>query len=264
MSIFGSMKTAVSGMNAQANRLSTVADNIANVNTSGYKAVSTSFSSLVLPSSGDRALVEDVVGVRLARRERIRAHVAGRFLVMRESNVAPCSVRRDGRQHHDRCRDCEDEALSHALSPFASRARRGWTARQGSDLSRCCVPRHQPSKRPRAIWADRDVIQRVCPGSTSHPEPLTSSDRLRRRRSITASGGQRSRERGSKGSGSASFATRARRWLGGGREPGSGRVPARLRQHADGRTALLRTAGSDKEIGEALGARHAAARVAAC
>ncbi|MBB4234908.1 flagellar hook protein FlgE [Rhizobium esperanzae] len=52
MSIFGSMKTAVSGMNAQANRLSTVGDNIANVNTTGYKAVSTSFSSLVLPSSG--------------------------------------------------------------------------------------------------------------------------------------------------------------------------------------------------------------------
>jgi flagellar hook protein FlgE len=45
------MKTAVSGMNAQANRLSTVADNIANVNTTGYKSVSTAFSSLVLPSS---------------------------------------------------------------------------------------------------------------------------------------------------------------------------------------------------------------------
>ncbi|WP_413710989.1 flagellar hook protein FlgE [Rhizobium sp. Rhizsp82] len=51
MSIFGSMKTAVSGMNAQANRLSTVADNIANANTTGYKSVSTAFSSLVLPSS---------------------------------------------------------------------------------------------------------------------------------------------------------------------------------------------------------------------
>ncbi|WP_086997646.1 flagellar hook protein FlgE [Rhizobium sullae] len=51
MSIFGSMKTAVSGMNAQANRLSTVADNIANANTTGYKAVSTAFSSLVLPST---------------------------------------------------------------------------------------------------------------------------------------------------------------------------------------------------------------------
>lgn len=52
MSIFGSMRTAVSGMNAQANKLSTVADNIANVNTTGYKSVSTSFSSLVLPSGG--------------------------------------------------------------------------------------------------------------------------------------------------------------------------------------------------------------------
>ncbi|MDQ0559706.1 flagellar hook protein FlgE [Rhizobium mesoamericanum] len=51
MSIFGSMKTAVSGMNAQANRLSTVSDNIANANTTGYKAVSTAFSSLVLPST---------------------------------------------------------------------------------------------------------------------------------------------------------------------------------------------------------------------
>ncbi|NEJ02637.1 flagellar hook protein FlgE [Rhizobium ruizarguesonis] len=51
MSIFGSMKTAVSAMNAEANRLSTVADNIANVNTVGYKRASTTFSSLVLPST---------------------------------------------------------------------------------------------------------------------------------------------------------------------------------------------------------------------
>lgn len=39
---FGSMKTAVSGMSAQANRLSTVSDNIADANTVGYKAASTS------------------------------------------------------------------------------------------------------------------------------------------------------------------------------------------------------------------------------
>ncbi|NTG49654.1 flagellar hook protein FlgE [Agrobacterium rhizogenes] len=51
MSIFGSMKTAISGMNAQANRLGTVSDNIANSSTTGYKQASTSFSSLVLPSS---------------------------------------------------------------------------------------------------------------------------------------------------------------------------------------------------------------------
>jgi flagellar hook protein FlgE len=52
MSIFGSMKTAVSGMNAQANKLSTVSDNIANVNTTAYKSASASFSSLILPSGG--------------------------------------------------------------------------------------------------------------------------------------------------------------------------------------------------------------------
>lgn len=38
-------------MNAQANRLSTVADNIANANTTGYKKASVQFSSLVLPGA---------------------------------------------------------------------------------------------------------------------------------------------------------------------------------------------------------------------
>ena len=37
MSLYGMMRTGVSGMNAQANRLSTVADNIANSGTTGYK-----------------------------------------------------------------------------------------------------------------------------------------------------------------------------------------------------------------------------------
>jgi flagellar hook-basal body protein len=44
------MRTGISGMNAQANRLSTVADNIANADTTGYKRASTQFESLVLPS----------------------------------------------------------------------------------------------------------------------------------------------------------------------------------------------------------------------
>ena len=43
MSLFGMMRTGVSGMNAQANRLSTVADNIANAGTTGYKRSSTSW-----------------------------------------------------------------------------------------------------------------------------------------------------------------------------------------------------------------------------
>lgn len=52
MSIFGSMRTSVSGMNAQANALSAISDNISNSSTTGYKSASTSFSDLVMPSSG--------------------------------------------------------------------------------------------------------------------------------------------------------------------------------------------------------------------
>jgi flagellar hook protein FlgE len=48
MSLYGVMRTGVSGMSAQSNKLSTVSDNIANVNTTGYKRASTEFSSLVL------------------------------------------------------------------------------------------------------------------------------------------------------------------------------------------------------------------------
>ncbi|MBW3097354.1 flagellar hook protein FlgE [Pseudohoeflea coraliihabitans] len=51
MSLSGMMRTGASGMNAQASRLGTVADNIANANTTGYKKASTEFSSLVLSSS---------------------------------------------------------------------------------------------------------------------------------------------------------------------------------------------------------------------
>ncbi len=51
MSLYGMMRTGVSGMNAQANRLSTVADNIANSSTTGYKRSSIEFASLVIPNA---------------------------------------------------------------------------------------------------------------------------------------------------------------------------------------------------------------------
>lgn len=51
MSLYGMMQTGASGMNAQASRLSTVADNIANANTTAYKRASTEFSSLILPGT---------------------------------------------------------------------------------------------------------------------------------------------------------------------------------------------------------------------
>jgi flagellar hook protein FlgE len=58
------MRTGVSGMAAQSNKLSTVSDNIANVNTTGYKRASTEFSSLILKSGSgnyDSGAVETTV-----------------------------------------------------------------------------------------------------------------------------------------------------------------------------------------------------------
>jgi flagellar hook protein FlgE len=52
MSLFSTLRTGVSGMNAQSNRISTVAENIQNASTTGYKRTSAEFSSLLL-SSGD-------------------------------------------------------------------------------------------------------------------------------------------------------------------------------------------------------------------
>lgn len=50
MSLYGTMRTSASGMAAQSSRLGTVADNIANANTTGYKRASTEFSSMILES----------------------------------------------------------------------------------------------------------------------------------------------------------------------------------------------------------------------
>lgn len=51
MSLYGMMRTSVSGMAAQSTRLSTVADNIANSSTTGYKRSETEFSSLIIPAT---------------------------------------------------------------------------------------------------------------------------------------------------------------------------------------------------------------------
>jgi flagellar hook protein FlgE len=51
MSLYGMMRTGISGMAGQSSRLSTVADNIANSSTNGYKRASTEFSSLIIPNS---------------------------------------------------------------------------------------------------------------------------------------------------------------------------------------------------------------------
>ncbi|MBS1180707.1 MAG: flagellar basal body FlaE domain protein [Proteobacteria bacterium] len=51
MSLYGVLRSGVSGMNAQGGKLATTADNIANANTVGYKRASTEFSSMVIGNS---------------------------------------------------------------------------------------------------------------------------------------------------------------------------------------------------------------------
>ncbi|WP_306118281.1 MULTISPECIES: flagellar hook protein FlgE [unclassified Roseitalea] len=50
MSLYGMMRTGVSGMEGQSNKLATVADNVANADTTGYKKMGVEFSSLVVSS----------------------------------------------------------------------------------------------------------------------------------------------------------------------------------------------------------------------
>ena len=47
MSLFGGLDTSVAGVTAQANRLNTIGQNIANVNTTGYKAGTVAFESML-------------------------------------------------------------------------------------------------------------------------------------------------------------------------------------------------------------------------
>ena len=61
MSIFGSLTTAISGLQAQSKSLGNISDNIANSQTIGYKRVDTSFNTLVLQSNADN---NDPGGVR--------------------------------------------------------------------------------------------------------------------------------------------------------------------------------------------------------
>lgn len=53
MGLYGSLRTSASGMAAQSNRISSVADNIANSNTTGYKRSAIEFATLVLSQGGD-------------------------------------------------------------------------------------------------------------------------------------------------------------------------------------------------------------------
>jgi flagellar hook protein FlgE len=85
MSLYGIMRTGVSGMNAQANRLSSVAENVANVNTTGYKRSSTEFSTLLLshcPGDYESGAVNTV----------IRNHVSAQGSLLNTTSVTDLAI----------------------------------------------------------------------------------------------------------------------------------------------------------------------------
>ena len=67
MSIYGAMRTSVSGMSAQADRISTISDNVANTSTVGYKRAAPDFASLVV-DTGTSAYESGAVDVSVNRR----------------------------------------------------------------------------------------------------------------------------------------------------------------------------------------------------
>ena len=54
MSLFGAMFTGVTGLNAQSKKIGSISDNIANVNTVGYKKADTQFESLVITTGSSK------------------------------------------------------------------------------------------------------------------------------------------------------------------------------------------------------------------
>ncbi len=64
MSLFGSLFSGVSALNAQSQAMAMIADNISNVNTVGYKASTARFETLVTSSAGDGAFTPGGVRAR--------------------------------------------------------------------------------------------------------------------------------------------------------------------------------------------------------
>ena len=69
MSVFGSMFTASSGLNAQSQALGMISNNIANVSTVGYKRTDASFSSLV--TTQNQSTLYTPGGVKVSQNARI-------------------------------------------------------------------------------------------------------------------------------------------------------------------------------------------------
>ena len=89
MSLYGIMRTSVSGMAAQASRLATVADNIANSGTVGYKRSGIEFHTQVLDSHAG-AYTSGSVGTS------IRAHISEQGAIRATSSPTDLAISGEG------------------------------------------------------------------------------------------------------------------------------------------------------------------------
>ena len=67
MSLISVLRTGVSGMNAQSNRISTVAENVQNSSTTGYKRTSAEFSSLLIENNSTTNYTSGAVETKVRR-----------------------------------------------------------------------------------------------------------------------------------------------------------------------------------------------------
>ena len=89
MSISNIMRTGVSGMLAQGSKLSTVADNIANADTTGYKRAETEFSSMIPQHLTGKYVPGGVT-------PHVRRHISEQGTLLTTSSITDLAVAGDG------------------------------------------------------------------------------------------------------------------------------------------------------------------------
>jgi flagellar hook protein FlgE len=129
MSLFGSMTTAISGLNAQARALGHISDNVANSQTIGYKRVDTSFEDL-LAQSDSSAHTPGAVAARADATNTVQGNIEqvdnplalaisgqGFFAVSRPtSRTADGTASFDPRQYYSRAGDFQMDRAGYLVN----------------------------------------------------------------------------------------------------------------------------------------------------
>lgn len=89
MSLYGVLRTGVAGLTVQASKLGTVADNIANANTTGYKRSSVEFSTLVIGQKLDNYNPGGVTS-------NVRSHVTQQGGILQTTSASDLAIEGNG------------------------------------------------------------------------------------------------------------------------------------------------------------------------